>query len=610
MAIHPLTGLKRLLVGSPISTAHAEHERLSRVTGLAVLSSDALSSVAYATEEILRVVMVGGAAALSLATPVGVVIALLLLIVAFSYRQTIFAYPSGGGAYLVAKDNLGDTPALVAAAALLIDYTLTVAVSIAAGVAALTSAFLSLHVSRVELSLIFMVVLAVGNLRGIRESGRIFSVPTYFFIGGILVLLGVGAWRAFTGSLVPVPDHAAALPVHELGLFVILTAFANGCTAMTGVEAVSNGVPAFRKPESRNAAYTLVVMAVLGVTMFMGITLLAHAYQVVPNDTETVVSQIARAVFGGRGWAYYTIQAGTMLILVLAANTAYADFPRLASIVSRDRYLPRQFMNQGDRLAFSNGIVVLSTCAGVLLVLFGGDTHALIPLYMIGVFVSFTLSQFGMVIHWRRMREPGWRTSAVINGFGAIVTAIVLVIVATTKAAEGAWIIILLIPALVVLFRATRQHYDHVASQLSLHEFTPLPRLKNIVLLPLSGVHRAVLQALHYAHTLSDDVRALYVATDPQSLAIVRAEWEQWGEGVPLVVLDSPYRSVLEPLINYINDLEAREPEAYVTIVLPEFVPARWWQHLLHNQRALILKGTLLFRPNTVVTNVPFHLTR
>ncbi|HJY34955.1 MAG TPA: APC family permease, partial [Vicinamibacterales bacterium] len=355
MAIHPLTGLKRLLVGSPISTAHAEHERLSRVTGLAVLSSDALSSVAYATEEILRVVMVGGAAALSLATPVGVVIALLLLIVAFSYRQTIFAYPSGGGAYLVAKDNLGDTPALVAAAALLIDYTLTVAVSIAAGVAALTSAFPSLHVSRVELSLIFMVVLAVGNLRGIRESGRIFSVPTYFFIGGILVLLGVGAWRAFTGSLVPVPDHAAALPVHELGLFVILTAFANGCTAMTGVEAVSNGVPAFRKPESRNAAYTLVVMAVLGVTMFMGITLLAHAYQVVPNDTETVVSQIARAVFGGRGWAYYTIQAGTMLILVLAANTAYADFPRLASIVSRDRYLPRQFMNQGDRLAFSNG---------------------------------------------------------------------------------------------------------------------------------------------------------------------------------------------------------------------------------------------------------------
>jgi amino acid transporter len=611
MAIRPVAGLKRLLVGSPISTAHADHERLSRATGLAVLSSDALSSVAYATEEILRVLMIGGAAALSLSTPVSAVIALLLLIVAFSYRQTIFAYPTGGGAYLVAKDNIGDTPALVAAAALLIDYTLTVAVSIAAGVAALTSAFPALHVSRVELSLGFMTVLALGNLRGVRESGRLFSVPTYFFIGGILVLLAVGAWRWATGTIVPLDQAAAnALPVGSLGLFAILTAFANGCTAMTGVEAVSNGVPAFRKPESKNAAATLVVMAVLAVGMFVGITLLAHAYVIVPSDTETVVSQIARAVFGGRGWPYYAIQAGTMLILVLAANTAYADFPRLASIVSRDRYLPRQFMNQGDRLAFSNGIVVLSLCAGLLLVIFGGDTHALIPLYMIGVFVSFTLSQFGMVIHWRRLREPGWRTSAVVNGIGAIVTAIVLVIVASTKAAEGAWIIILLIPTLVVIFRTTRQHYDHVASQLSLREFAPLPKLRNIVLLPVSGVHRAVLQALHYAHTLSDDVRALYVSTDPHSLELVRKEWDQWGEGVPLVVLESPYRSVLEPILGYINELEANQPDAYVTIVLPEFVPARWWQHLLHNQRALLLKGALLFRPNTVVTNVPFHLAR
>jgi amino acid transporter len=609
MAIRPLTGFKRLLVGSPISTAHAEHERLSRTTGLAVLSSDALSSVAYATEEILRVLMIGGAAALSLSTPVSALIALLLLIVAFSYRQTIFAYPTGGGAYLVAKDNLGDLPALVAAAALLIDYTLTVAVSIAAGVAALTSAFPALHMSRVELSLGFMAVIALGNLRGIRESGRIFSVPTYFFIGGILALLAVGAWRWATGTIVPLDQPAAdALPVGSLGVFAILTAFANGCTAMTGVEAVSNGVPAFRKPESKNAAATLVVMALLAVGMFVGITLLAHAYVIVPNDTETVVSQIARAVFGGRGWPYYAIQAGTMLILVLAANTAYADFPRLASIVSRDRYLPRQFMNQGDRLAFSNGIVVLSVCAGALLVIFGGDTHALIPLYMIGVFVSFTLSQFGMVIHWRRLREPGWRTSAVVNGVGALVTAIVLVIVASTKAVEGAWIIILLIPTLVVIFRTTRNHYDHVASQLSLREFTPLPKLRNIVLLPMSGVHRAVLQALHYAHTLSDDVRALYVSTDPHSLELVRRDWDQWGEGVQLVVLESPYRSVLEPILDYVNDLEATQPDAYVTIVLPEFVPARWWQHLLHNQRALLLKGALLFRPNTVVTNVPFHL--
>ena len=610
MAIRPLAGIKRLLVGSPISSAHAEHERLSRVTGLAVLSSDALSSVAYATEEILRVLMIGGAAALSLSTPVSLVIALLLLIVAFSYRQTIYAYPSGGGAYLVAKDNLGDTPALIAAASLLIDYTLTVAVSIAAGVAALTSAFPGLHVSRVELSLGFMTILAIGNLRGLRESGRIFSVPTYFFIGGMIVMIGAGAWRFATGTVVPVAEAASSLPVHPLGLFVILTAFANGCTAMTGVEAVSNGVPAFRKPESRNAAFTLVIMALLAVTMFVGITLLAHLYRIVPSDTETVVSQIGRAVFGGRGTLYYMIQAGTMLILVLAANTAYADFPRLASIVSRDRYLPRQFMNQGDRLAFSNGIVVLSVCAGVLLVIFGGDTHALIPLYMIGVFVSFTLSQFGMVLHWKRTREAGWRASAVVNGIGAVVTAVVLVVVASTKAAEGAWIILLLIPMLVTLFRATRRHYDHVALQLNVQDFTPLPRLRNIVLVPLSGVHRAVLQALHYAHTLSDDVRGLYVSSDPAATENVRKEWDRWGEGVPLVVLDSPYRAVLEPLLTYITDLETAHPDAYVTIVLPEFVPARWWQHLLHNQSALILKGALLFRRNTVVTNIPFHLAR
>src|SRR5580765_8407608 len=611
MAIGPLAGLKRLLVGSPISTAHADHERLSRATGLAVLSSDALSSVAYATEEILRVLMIGGAAALSLSTPVSAVIALLLLIVAFSYRQTIFAYPTGGGAYLVAKDNIGDTPALVAAAALLIDYTLTVAVSIAAGVAALTSAFPALHVSRVELSLGFMTVLALGNLRGVRESGRIFSVPTYFFIGGILVLLAVGAWRWATGTIVPLDQAAAnALPVGSLGLFAILTAFANGCTAMTGVEAVSNGVPAFRKPESRNAASTLVVMAALGVTMFMGITLLAHAYQVVPNDTETVVSQIARAVFGGRGWAYYTIQAGTMLILVLAANTAYADFPRLASIVSRDRYLPRQFMNQGDRLAFSNGILVLSVFAAILIVAFRGDTQSLLPLYMIGVFVSFTLSQAGMVIHWRKTQEPGWKSSACINGFGALVTGIVLIIVAVTKTFEGAWIVLLLIPVIVMVFKATHRHYQHVASELTLKGYQPQSRLHNTVLIPIGGLQRAVVEALRYAETLSDDVRAIYVDVNPAQTEQLRRDWAAWGGRVQLVVLPSPFRSLMEPLLEYIEQAADEKSNDYVTVILPEFVPARWWQHLLHNQTSLLIKGALLFRPNIVVTSVPFHLSK
>src|SRR5712691_7929002 len=384
--------IKRLLVGEPIPSHLAHHERLSRVTGLAVLSSDALSSVAYATEAILLVLLIGGQAALGYATPISLLIATLLLIVAFSYRQTIFAYPSGGGAYIVAKDNIGQMSGLVAASALLIDYTLTVAVSIAAGVAAVTSALPQYHVNRVELGLGFLVLLTLGNLRGIRESGRIFAVPTYFFIVSILVLIGVGVWRFFPGGIAPIQAESslAANQLSNLTLLTMLTAFSNGCTAMTGVEAVSNGVPAFRPPEAKNAASTLVAMALLAVTMFVGITLLAHAYGVIPNEHETVVSQLARGVFGGRGLPYYLVQAATMLILVLAANTAFADFPRLSSIVARDRFLPRQFMNQGDRLAFSNGIVILSSLGALLLVVFGGDTHALIPLYMIGVFVSFT----------------------------------------------------------------------------------------------------------------------------------------------------------------------------------------------------------------------------
>src|SRR5438128_3705484 len=430
-----LSQIKRLLVGAPIPSHLAHHERFSRVTGLAVLSSDPLSSVAYATEEILRVLTIGGIAALGLVTPIGAVIATMLAIVAFSYRQTIHAYPNGGGAYIVAKENLGRVPALIAAAALLIDYVLTVSVSIAAGVAAITSAFPALHLNRMEMALAFVVILMLGNLRGVRESARLFAAPTYFFIISILAMIAVGAWRYATGSLQPV-EPAAEASLRATGMlttFTLLTAFSNGCTAMTGVEAVSNGVPAFRPPESRNASATLVAMAVIAIGMFVGITVLAHAYQVIPTAAESGVSQLGRAIFGG-GIIYYLLQAATMLILVLAANTAYADFPRLASIVARDRYLPRQFMNQGDRLAFSNGIVGLSVFASILLMLFGGDTHALIPLYMIRVFVSFTLSQAGMVIHWRKAKTPGWKTSAFVNGFGAVTTGIVLVIVAITKA--------------------------------------------------------------------------------------------------------------------------------------------------------------------------------
>jgi amino acid transporter len=602
---------KRLLVGRPIPSSLAHHERLSRVTGLAVLSSDALSSVAYATDFILATLVVAGVAAFTYAIPISLVIATLLAIVAFSYRQTIHAYPTGGGAYIVAKENIGPTAGLIAAASLLVDYTLTVSVSISAGVLAITSAFPKTDVYRVEMCLAFLALLMIGNLRGIRESGRIFAVPTYFFVCSISALILAGLYDYATGGVHPV--HVP-LPVGtgqaRLTTFLLLTAFANGCTAMTGVEAVSNGVPAFRPPESKNASATLVAMAVLAIGMFVGITVLAHAYGVIPSNAESGVSQLGRAIFGDRTIAYYLLQAATTMILVLAANTAYADFPRLASIVARDRYLPRQFMNQGDRLAFSNGILVLSVFAAVLIIAFRGDTQLLLPLYMIGVFVSFTLSQAGMVIHWRKTREAGWKTSALVNGFGAVVTGIVLVIVAVTKTLEGAWIVLLLIPLIVLLFNGTRRHYDHVASQLTLRGYTPQARAHNTVVMPIGGMQRAVVEALRYAETLSDDVRAVYVDTDPRATDQIRNDWEQWGGRVTLVVLPSPYRSVMEPLLEYIRKVERDRPEDYVTVILPEFVPARWWQHLLHNQSALLIKGALLFRPNTVVTSVPFHLAR
>jgi amino acid transporter len=607
-----LPQVKRFIVGEPIPSRLAKHERLSRFTGLAVLSSDPLSSVAYATEEILRVLILVGIGSLTMATPIALVIASILAVVVFSYRQTIYAYPNGGGAYTVAKDNLGEIPALIAAGALLIDYVLTVAVSVAAGVAAMTSAFPEWRNIRVELALGFVILIMLGNLRGIRESGRIFSIPTYFFVVSVLGLIAFGAWRALTGTIQPVEALSPLEPTGEaLTLFLLLTAFSNGCTAMTGVEAMSNGVPAFKPPEAKNAAATMITMATLSITMFLGITLLAQAYRVMPSEHETVVSQIARGVFGGRGTLYYLVQAGTMFILVLAANTAYADFPRLSSILAEDRYLPRQFMNRGDRLAFSNGIIGLSIFASILLIAYAGDTHSLIPLYMIGVFVSFTLSQAGMVVHWRRLRGPAWKTSAVINGFGALVTGIVLLVVAATKSHEGAWNILVLIPVFVFFFRVTKRHYDSVAAQLSLERWTTQTlRRHNVVLVPISGVHLAVMQALEYAKTLSSDVRALYVTVRPELTEQLRQDWREWVEGVPLVVLESPYRSLMEPLLDYIEQIDAERPDDFLTLVLPEFVPAKWWHHFFHNQRALLIKGSLLFKPNVVVTSVPLHLRR
>ena len=607
-----LAPLKRLVVGRPIATYQAGHHKFGIFGGLAVLSSDALSSVAYATEEVLRVLMIGGLAAMTHSQPISVLIAILLIAVAFSFRQTIFAFPSGGGAYVVTRDNLGPIAGLAAAASLLIDYTLTVAVSITAGVAAITSAFPSLHVGKTWLSLGLLVLLTTGNLRGLKESTRLFGVPVYAFLAVMLTLIATGAVRAATGTVLPV-EPADVLPTFDTGMvttFVLLTAFANGCTALTGVEAVADGVPLFKEPPAKNAARTLVFMASLGVTMFVGLTLLAHAYRIVPSETETVVSQLARGVFGGRNLFYFAVQMATMLILVLAANTAFAGFPTLASIVARDRYMPRQFANLGDKLAFSNGIVALSLGAATLIIVFGGDQHRLIPLYMIGVFLSFTLSQSSMVLRTTRMKEPGWRISAIVSGFGALLTGVVLVIVTLTKTLDGAWIVIVLIPILVTIFKLTRTHYESVAQQLSLAnvnvDTTPHG---HIVIVPIGGVHRAVIEALRYASALAKDVRAVYVNVNPDSLVQLKKDWPVWGSHVKLVVLQSPFRSMTEPLLDYIDRMEKEHPDDYITVVLPEFVVKHWWHHLLHNQSALTLKAALLFRPRVVTTSVPFHLT-
>jgi amino acid transporter len=602
--------LKRLLVGSGVPTAQARHERLGKATALAVFASDALSSVAYATEEILLVLMAAGAIALSYSLPIGIGIAVLIAIVVSSYRQTILAYPQGGGAYVVSKDNLGTAPGLVAAAALMIDYVLTVAVSIAAGMAAVTSAVPALYPYRVWLCVIGVVAVAVANLRGIRESGKIFAAPTYLFIGSLFALViygSLGALFDFIGEA-PYPPHPPGL--EGVGLFLVLRAFAAGCAALTGVEAVSDGVPALKPPEAHNARVVLAWLGVTLITLFIGITYLTNDFGIRPRADETLISQLARHVFGG-GIAYYEIQLVTMLILLLAANTSFADFPRLAFFLARDRFIPRQFGTQGDRLVFSNGIVILAGLAALLLVLFNGDTHALIPLYAVGVFISFTLSQSSMVRRWLRLRSEGWWWRVAINGVGAAVTGLVMLTIAVTKFSHGAWIVLLLIPMLVIVFLVIRRHYEDVSAQLSLEDFTPPPPMTNTVLVLVGDLHKGIVRAVQYAQTLSPSAKAVYVETDPERTRRLEERWVKWGLGAPLIVLNSPYRSLLGPLTDYIEQLQRQGgPNHVVTIVLPEFIPARWWQQILHNQTALLIKGQLLFRRNVVLTDVPHHLRR
>jgi len=602
-----VNAFKRLLVGRPLPTAQARHERLSKTTGLAIFASDNLSSVAYASEEILRVLVVAGVAALALASPIGVAIALVIAIVIYSYRQTILVYPQGASDYIVAKDNIGPVAGLTAGGALLIDYTLTVAVSVSAGVAALTSAVPALFPYRVVLCVIAIGLIAVGNLRGVRESGRLFALPSYLFIGGFVALIAVGFVRyALHGPPVAVATEATE-PLAALTAFLVLRAFASGAVALTGIEAVADGVTAFKPPEVKNARAVLAILGAIMVTLFVGTTILADLYGVIPKDEETVVSQLAWQIFGG-GLAYYYLQVVSMLILILAANTAFADFPRLAFFMARDGYLPRQFGTRGDRLVFSNGVVILTVIAIALVAVFRGSTHALIPLYAVGVFTSFTLSQASMVRRWVRTRPPGWWWRVAINGTGAVTTGTVLLVVAATKFVDGAWIVIVLIGLFMLMFLAIKSHYADVAGQLSLEDYEGPPPMSHTVLVLVGDLHRGVVEALQYARTLSPEAKAVYVELDPERTRRLEEKWVKHGLGVPLIVLTSPYRSLLGPLLDYIDHLRAQEERHMVTMVLPEFIPARWWQHLLHNQTALLIKGALLFRRNVVVTDVPYHL--
>ena len=610
--------LKRLLVGRPLATLEQEHQRIPKSIGLAVFSSDAISSTAYATEEILFVTAVGASSlALGLDTlvPIGIAVAILLAIVCTSYRQTIFAYPSGGGSYIVSRENLGELPSLVAGGSLLVDYILTVAVSISAGVAAIISipAFQGLATHRVELGLALIAFIALANLRGIKESGRLFAAPTYIYIVTLGALIAFGLVRSYFGDIGDVPfDKAAFEGTREaggtLGLFLILKGFSSGAVALTGVEAISNGVPAFRRPESKNAAKTLVAMGTILGTLFFGTALLASRLHPYPSHDETVISQLGRAVFGD-GPVYVVLQFATAAILTLAANTAYADFPRLSSIIARDGYLPRQLANRGDRLVFSNGILVLSGMAALLIIAFGGITNALIPLYAVGVFTSFTLSQTGMVIHHLRLREPAWKRNTVINAVGAVATGIVTLIVAVTKFTGGAWVPIIVIPAIVLLFKGIHRHYQRVRKQLTIPPDYKPPAMNHTVVVLVGGMHRGVLDALAYAKSLNPTrVVAVTVVSDEEEQERIERVWDERNIDVPLEIVYDPYREVTRPILRYVDEIDARWDNDIVTVLIPEFVVDHWWGHLLHNQTALLLKGRLLFRKGTVVTSLPYHL--
>jgi len=628
--LEPKRSWRSWLIGRPLPTADAPHQTIGKFIGLAVFASDALSSSAYGTQEILVIIAVLGASAYQYIFPLSIAIVMLLAIVVISYEQTIHAYPNGGGAYIVARDNLGENYAKIAAAALLVDYVLTVAVSISSGVANLVSAIPVLFDYRVAVSIVLVGFIMILNLRGVRESGTAIAIPAYFFIVSTLFAIGVGVFKYFSGTLGFVVDPPAIDTSHftqSALAFLLLRAFSSGTSALTGVEAISNGVPAFKVPRSKNAGITLIIMASILAVMTLGIAFLTSQIQAVPSEAETVISQVVRTAYDGRGVLYLATVTATTIILVLAANTSFAGFPRLSALVAIDGFLPRQLAYRGSRLVYSRGIVLLAVLSAALIILFNASVTRLIPLYAIGVFLSFTLSQIGMSLRWRKIGkltpgatlvergsnltyEKGWELKMVINAIGAILTGVVMVVFAVTKFIQGAWLVVIIIPALVVLFTSIHRHYVHLAKDLSLDNFgSPSAVSRQRIILPISGVHRGTIAALRYARTLSDDITAVHVSIDPEESDRIRQKWETWGDGHRLVILDSPFRTFIEPLLEYIDDIDAqRQPKELITIVVPEFVPRHWWSNMLHTKTASTLRMALLFRKDIIITNIPYQV--
>jgi amino acid transporter len=611
-----LNTLKDLIIGSPLPTRQLLDKRLNKIRALAVFSPDALSSIAYANQEIFLGLVVAGSAGLSLAWPIGLAITLLLLLVSLSYFQTVHGYPTGGGSYIVARQNLGTLPGLIAASALTVDYLLNVAVSVTAGVAAIASAFPVLWPYRVALSLGLLFIITIINLRGLRETGTLMAIPVYLFLFTYIPMLAYGVIRAVIDG----PGTLAAVappPAVPLTLFLLLHTFSTGCTALTGIEAISNGVPAFKPPESKNAGRTLIVMAILMGLLFVGSIGLTQYLAVIPGAQETILSALARRLVGS-GFPYLLIQFSTMLILAVAANTSFADFPRLAAILARDGFLPRQLTSLGDRLVFTNGILILAAAGGALIFAFNGDTHALIPLFAIGAFLAFTLSQAGMVVHWWRERGKGWWLKSIVNGVGALATIMTVVVVVVSKFIEGAWITVLVVPIIVAVFFRVRAHYREVARQLSMDGLPPSLKLVPIprIVVPISGVHRGIVDAINFACSISDNVTAVYVELEPGAGERVREKLAEWWPDLPLAIVPSQYRSVIAPLLDFLDETDQLHNDGQLAaLVLPEFIPAKWWQSLLHNQTAWLIKAALLYRRRfsgfpRVIIDIPYHLRR